>query len=67
MLVWPYGKTIGSIGGGCAEGEVINIAWDIIRSGGFKIHDIDMTGQIAEEEGMVCGGVMSVLIEYYNG
>lgn len=67
MLVWPYGKTMGSIGGGCAEGEVINTAWHIIGSGGFKIHDIDMTGQIAEEEGMVCGGVMKVLIEDYNG
>lgn len=67
MLVWSYGKTMGSIGGGCAEGEVINTAWDIIGSGGFKIHDIDMTGQIAEEEGMVCGGIMRVLIEDYNG
>lgn len=67
MLVWPYGKTVGSIGGGCAEGEVINIAWDIIRNGGFMTHDIDMTGQITEEEGMVCGGVMRVLIEDYKG
>jgi xanthine dehydrogenase accessory factor len=67
MLVWPYGMTMGSIGGGCAEGEVINTAWRIIGSGGFNIHDIDMTGQIAEEEGMVCGGIMRVLIEDYNG
>lgn len=66
MLVWPYGKTAGSIGGGCAEGEVINTAWQVIGSGGFKIHDIDMTGQIAEDEGMVCGGVMRALIEDYN-
>ena len=66
MLVWPYGKTVGSIGGGCAEGEVINIAWDIIRNGGFMIHDIDMTGQVAEDDGMICGGVMRVLIEDYK-
>lgn len=66
MLVWPYGKTMGSIGGGCAEGEVINMAWDVIGKGGVKIHDVDMTGQIAEEEGMVCGGIMRVLIEDYN-
>lgn len=67
MLVWPYGKTMGSIGGGCSEGEVINIARDMVRSGGIKLHDIDMTGQVAEDEGMVCGGIMKVLIEYYNG
>ncbi len=65
MLVWPYGKIMGSIGGGCSEGEVINTARQIIGSGGVKIHDIDMTGQIAEEEGMVCGGIMRALIEDY--
>ncbi|HWQ41771.1 MAG TPA: XdhC/CoxI family protein, partial [Desulfosporosinus sp.] len=67
MLVWSYGKSLGSIGGGCAEGEVINAAWQIIGSGSSKIHDIDMTGQIAEDEGMVCGGVMRALIEDYHG
>lgn len=67
MLVWPYGKTLGSIGGGCSEGEVIQIARDVIKSGGYKLQDIDMTGQIAEEEGMACGGIMEVTIELYNG
>ena len=67
MLVWSYGMTAGSIGGGYAEGEIINAAWQTIGTGRLKIHDIDMTGQIAEEEGMVCGGVMRVLIEDYNG
>jgi xanthine dehydrogenase accessory factor len=66
MLVWSYGMTAGSIGGGYAEGEVINAAWQIIGSGGLKIQDIEMTGQIAEEEGMVCGGFMRVLIEDYH-
>ena len=63
MLVWSYGMTVGSIGGGYAEGEVINAAWQIIGSGRTKIHEIEMAGLIAEEEGMVCGGYMSVLIE----
>ncbi len=67
MLVWPYGKIIGSIGGGCSEGEVINISRQMIGTGRSKIHDIDMTGQIAEDEGMVCGGIMRALIEDCNG
>lgn len=67
MLVWPYGKIMGSIGGGCAEGEVINTARQIIGSGRLQIQDIDMTGLVAEEEGMVCGGIMRTLIEDYNG
>jgi xanthine dehydrogenase accessory factor len=63
MLVWSYGMTMGSIGGGYAEGEIINAAWQIIGSSKCTIHDIDITGQIAEEEGMVCGGIMRALIE----
>lgn len=63
MLVWPDGRTTGSIGGGCSEGAVIRTALDVIRDGGYKIQNVDMTGDIAEDEGMVCGGVMQVLIE----
>ncbi|MHB1394952.1 MAG: XdhC family protein [Clostridia bacterium] len=67
MLVWLDGRTIGSIGGGCSEGTVIRTALDIIGDGGYKIQNVDMTGDIAEDEGMVCGGVMQVLIESYRG
>jgi len=65
MIVWPYGKILGSIGGGCSEGEVINTARDVLRNGGYQIQSIDMTGAIAEDEGMVCGGIMDVIIEYF--
>lgn len=64
MIVFPDGRTLGSIGGGCSEGEVIKTALDIIRSGGCHIQKVDMTGYVAEEEGMVCGGVMEVVIEF---
>ncbi|MEK6265323.1 MAG: XdhC family protein [Clostridium sp.] len=65
MLVWPFGKILGSIGGGCSEGEVINTARDLLRSGGYKLQTIDMTGSVAEDEGMVCGGTMDVIIESF--
>jgi xanthine dehydrogenase accessory factor len=64
MLVYPDGRTLGSIGGGCSEGEVIAASHDIIKNGGYIIKKVDMTGYIAEEEGMVCGGIMEVLIEF---
>lgn len=66
MIVWPHGRTLGSIGGGCSEGEAVITARDVIRSGGYRIQNIDMTGQIAEEEGMACGGAMEVIIESYS-
>jgi len=63
MVVWPDGRTVGSIGGGCSEGEAVQVAYEVIRDGHFRYLDIDMTGQVAEEEGMVCGGIMKVLVE----
>jgi len=63
MLVWPEGKTLGSIGGGCSEGEAILLALDVIREGGFKLRRIDLSGSLAEHEGMVCGGMIDILVE----
>lgn len=63
MLVYEDGRIVGSIGGGCSEGEVILSARRIIKEGGYLVQRVDMTGDIAEEEGMSCGGIMDVLIE----
>ena len=63
MAVDPRGQVTGSIGGGCSEGAVIRDAVDIIGTGEYKTVFIDMTGEVAESDGMVCGGVMYALIE----
>jgi len=55
----------GSIGGGCSEAEILHKAVTIIGSKRYKVETIDMTGDVAESEGMVCGGIMEVLIEDY--
>lgn len=65
MVVYRDGMILGSIGGGCSEAAVIGQARQIIGSNTFKVVDIDLTGDAAEEEGMVCGGIMTVLIEDY--
>ena len=56
------GSIIGTIGGGCAESDLMQSARTIIREGGWRIVTVDMT-DTAEEDGMVCGGQMIVLIE----
>lgn len=66
MLVWADGNTLGSIGGGCSEGEVILASRDLLDEGSFMTLQVDMTGDIAADEGMVCGGIMEVLIEIYS-
>jgi xanthine dehydrogenase accessory factor len=56
------GRTAGTIGGGCAESDIMQTARTVIREGGWKVVEIDMEGS-AEEDGMVCGGKMWALIE----
>ncbi|MDF2802161.1 MAG: hypothetical protein K0S61_2064 [Anaerocolumna sp.] len=63
MLVYPTGQVRGSIGGGCSEAVVLHKAVSMIGSGRYEVQTIDMTGDVAESEGMVCGGLMEVLIE----
>ena len=62
MAVTALGQTVGSIGGGCAESEVIQRARRVLRDKGYCLMEVDMT-DTAEEDGMVCGGTMQVLIE----
>lgn len=62
MLVYPTGAIAGSIGGGCSESAIMHDAIRLIGTGKWMIKEIDMTAT-AEEEGMVCGGKMKVLLE----
>lgn len=65
MIVWLDGKVMGSIGGGCSEASIITIARTTILNNEYTIEHVDMTGDVAEDEGMVCGGIMDVLIESF--
>ncbi len=66
MIVYSDGRIVGSIGGGCSEAAVIGNARGIIGTGEYMLQDVDMTGDAAEDEGMVCGGIMQVLIEDFS-
>lgn len=63
MRVYETGSIQGSIGGGCSESAIMHQAIEIIGTGTWKMVTIDLTPDMAEEEGMVCGGTMKVLIE----
>lgn len=63
MIIYQEGRIYGSIGGGCAEAQVIREALKYIGTGRYTIMTVDMTKDVSEEDAMVCGGVMDVLIE----
>ncbi len=63
MIVMLDGQTIGTIGGGCVEAEVCSIARETARDNTPVLKKVDMTPGNAEDEGMVCGGIVEVYIE----
>ncbi len=65
MLIYPDGGIVGTIGGGCAESDVMFKALNLFSdsSKNTELVPVDMTGQDAEEDGMVCGGVIEVFLE----
>lgn len=67
MLVFPDGKCVGTIGGGCMEAEVLRKALLMLRSEerAFELCRVNLTGAEAEDEGMVCGGVVDVMLEMF--
>lgn len=63
MLIYGDGRTVGTIGGGCAEAEIKQAALMAMDDRKLKIHHVDLSSNLAAEEGMVCGGIMDVVIE----
>lgn len=55
-------RSAGTIGGGCGESAAVLEAYRLIGSGQSRCVTVDMSSDAAEEEGMVCGGQMKVLI-----
>ncbi|MCR4908895.1 MAG: XdhC family protein [Lachnospiraceae bacterium] len=65
MLILPKRKMVGSIGGGRAEAIVLEKARELLKNKDGKpvLLDIDLSGEDAANQGMVCGGVLEVFLE----
>ena len=65
MLVYRDGRCVGTIGGGCLEADIFQKALRMMAEEHPSpvLYHADMTGRDAEDEGMVCGGLVDVLLE----
>ena len=63
MVVLKDGTMIGTIGGGCIEASIRGNALICIDNKKKKLIAVDMTGKEAEDDGMVCGGIVEVFVE----
>ena len=63
MLVFPDGRIVGTIGGGCYENEAFWKARNAIETRQPVIAKYELADDIAEDSGLICGGQMEVYIE----
>ncbi|HRA66259.1 MAG TPA: XdhC family protein, partial [Caldilinea sp.] len=66
MIIHPYGKHVGTVGGGCGEADVIRTGLDVLADGQPRIVHIDLTEPIAMQSLGVCGGILDVFIERWT-
>ena len=59
--------SVGSIGGGCSEGNAMKKAYRMIGTGKSETIEVDRSNDVTDEEGMVCGGTMKVLLTDLSG
>ncbi|MHC4463177.1 MAG: XdhC family protein [Planctomycetota bacterium] len=66
MLVWgENGKTLGTVGGGTTEAEMINTAKNILPKTEHQIFRFDLDG-IEDDGKPLCGGSIEFLIEAFD-
>lgn len=63
MLIDPGEGLVGTVGGGCGEGEVLEAADEVLRTGVPQMVRIDLTKDFLSWDPAVCGGTMDVFVE----
>ena len=64
LLVRADGSGVGTLGGGCVEGDIWFAAKTLLRSGGpAEVRDYELTEEIAARDGLICGGTMYFLLD----
>ncbi|MDP6354347.1 MAG: XdhC family protein [Planctomycetota bacterium] len=63
LLVFPDGKTAGTIGGGCVEAEVRRRALQALDSGSPQVMDFVLDHDFGWDDGLICGGRMDVFVD----
>lgn len=63
LAIDEEGNFLGSVSGGCVEGDVITEALDVIGSGKPKILEFGVADETAWRAGLSCGGTIRVYVE----
>jgi len=63
LLVREDGSMVGTIGGGCVEAEVWNVAREVIASERPRNLNFSLGEDAAYDNGLICGGQLQIFVE----
>jgi xanthine/CO dehydrogenase XdhC/CoxF family maturation factor len=63
LVIDGEGAFLGSVSGGCVEGEVVTEALDVISGGAPKLLEFGVADDTAWRAGLSCGGRIRVYVE----
>jgi xanthine dehydrogenase accessory factor len=63
MLIARDGRTWGTVGGGCVDGQVYAELADVLRTERPRSFNVDLTEDDDPEQGLICGGRVEVFLE----
>lgn len=64
LLVRADGSGVGTLGGGCVEGDIWFAASQLLKRGGkAEMRDYELNEDLAAQNGLVCGGTMFFLLD----
>ncbi|HUZ67749.1 MAG TPA: XdhC family protein [Beijerinckiaceae bacterium] len=63
LVIDEEGRFLGSVSGGCVEGEVVTEALDVIAAGAPKTLEFGIADETAWRVGLSCGGKIKVYVE----
>ena len=63
LVIDGEGNFLGSVSGGCVEGEVVTEALDVISAGAPKMLEFGVADETAWNVGLSCGGTIRVFVE----
>ena len=66
LAIRDDGHMIGSVSGGCVEGDVVANALELFEDPKVKIIDYGITNDTAWEVGLACGGDIRIRLEILN-
>lgn len=66
MVIFDDGSFIGTVGGGCVEADIWAEASEVLRTGKAGLYHFNLASDYEDNDGMVCGGQMDVLIERWS-